>query len=165
MDGNRMNARRDDIFRWLAVSLGSTNAAVTAYWLAGGTALLSTIGGEIEEWGRRRTADVLIVLGVVLFVKLAISTLPLVVDRIQRPRLRRVGRLVAWTAATGLTVYGGVLTSVGVLVQAGVLEKSQSADEAALRWHAYLWDPWFLAWGVALTSWLRATARARSEQA
>jgi len=26
------------------------------------------------------------------------------------------------------------------------------ADHRALAWHAYLWDPWFLVWGVLVTA-------------
>jgi len=63
-----VDARREAVVKWLAISVGMTNAAVTAYWLVGGTALLSTIGGEIEEWGRQRTDGVLVVLAIVLLV-------------------------------------------------------------------------------------------------
>jgi hypothetical protein len=39
----------------LAASLGTASAAVSAYWALGGTALLDTIGGDIERWGRERS--------------------------------------------------------------------------------------------------------------
>ncbi len=45
-------------------------------------------------------------------------------------------------------IYGFVLTSVGLLVQAGVIHPGRTADRRALAWHAYLWDPWFLVWGL-----------------
>jgi hypothetical protein len=34
--------------------LGTASAAVSAYWALGGTELLDTVGGSIEEWGRDR---------------------------------------------------------------------------------------------------------------
>ena len=58
-------------------------------------------------------------------------------------------RLLGWLAAIGLTLYGGVLTVVGLLVQAGVIEAADDADEHALAWHTFVWDPWFALWGVA----------------
>ena len=27
-----------------------------------------------------------------------------------------------------------------------------NADHRALAWHAYLWDPWFLVWGLLVTA-------------
>lgn len=39
----------------IAAGLGLASAAVSAYWAAGGTVLLDTIGGELERWGRERS--------------------------------------------------------------------------------------------------------------
>jgi hypothetical protein len=49
-----------------------------------------------------------------------------------------------------LILYGLVLTAVGLVVQAGVVHPSRNADWRALDWHAYLWDPWFLVWGLLI---------------
>ncbi|HET6953221.1 MAG TPA: hypothetical protein VFI47_22770 [Acidimicrobiales bacterium] len=57
-----------------------------------------------------------------------------------------------------LESYGGVLTGVGLAVQAGVIDAAPGADGQALAWHAYLWDPWFLVWGLALGATLVRTA-------
>ena len=46
-----------------------------------------------------------------------------------------------------MTVYGLVLTAGGLLIQADVIQPS-APDHRALAWHAYLWDPWFLVWGL-----------------
>jgi hypothetical protein len=53
--------------------------------------------------------------------------------------MRRLGSVTA----VGLTLYGGVLTGAGLLVKAGVFDPTDDADERALAWHAYFWDPWF----------------------
>ena len=58
-------------------------------------------------------------------------------------------RALGWIVAIGLTVYGGVLTVAGLLVEAGVIDAADDADEHAMAWHTFLWDPWFLLWGVA----------------
>jgi hypothetical protein len=66
-----------------------------------------------------------------------------------RPRLIRA---LTWVEALILTVYGLVWTAVGLLVQAGVIGTAATADHRALEWHAYLWDPWFLVWGLLVTA-------------
>jgi hypothetical protein len=49
-----------------------------------------------------------------------------------------------------LVIYGGVLSLTGWLVQAGIVPAAANADHEALGWHTYLWDPWFLVWGLLL---------------
>lgn len=61
---------------------------------------------------------------------------------------RRLIRPLGWVEGCLLTAYGLVLTAVGLLVQAHVVRTTPSADHRALAWHAYLWDPWFLVWGL-----------------
>ena len=57
-----------------------------------------------------------------------------------------------------LALYGGVLTVLGAVAATGIL--GPPADRRALLWHAFLWDPWFLAWGALLLT--AAAARRRS---
>lgn len=47
-------------FACAAGLLGALYAAVSAYWAAGGTALLDTIGGALERAGRDRAAGLLV---------------------------------------------------------------------------------------------------------
>ena len=56
-----------------ATLLGLGSAAVSAYWALGGDGLLDTVGGEIEEWGRRRTASVAVVLWLVVALKAGVA--------------------------------------------------------------------------------------------
>jgi Protein of unknown function (DUF3995) len=144
----------------LAAALGTASAAMSAYWALGGTALLDTVGGEVERWGRQHSATVVTVLWVIVILKLVGAGAPLVFAGIGGGQLSawtkaRWMRTLGWVAAVGLTVYGGVLTLAGLLVEAGVLEAADDADERALAWHAYLWDPWFALWGAAfvVTMW------------
>ena len=91
-------------------------------------------------------------------MKVAAALLPLLALRNPADRPRRITRLLAWIGAAILTVYGAVLTTVGLLVQADVIRSPASADRRALMWHAYMWDPWFLLWGLLI-----ATALLRSK--
>lgn len=84
---------------------------------------------------------------------------PAVVVRRREPH--RLLVVAAWTAAGVLTSYGAVLTLVGLLVQADVVHAAADADRRALAWHAYLWDPWFLVWGVLLATALGTSRRSR----
>jgi hypothetical protein len=36
----------------------------------------------------------------------------------------------------------------GLLVELGILHAGRDADHRALAYHAFLWDPWFLLWGL-----------------
>jgi hypothetical protein len=77
-----------------------------------------------------------------------------------RGRERWLWRLT-WIEALILTAYGLVLTATGLLVQSGVIAPARNADHRALRWHAYLWDPWFLVWGLLVTTALVQGRRRR----
>jgi hypothetical protein len=143
----------------LAATLGLGSAAVTAYWALGGTSLLDTVGGEIERWGRQRSPSVLLTLWLIVVLKSGVALAAPVV--VLRPRwlptwtAGRIPRVLSWIAATVLAAYGAVLTGGGLLVQSGLIAAGPDSDGRALAWHAYLWDPWFLVWGLAFMACLR----------
>lgn len=148
-----------------AFLVGVMYAAVSAYWGLGGTGLLDTIGGTLEREGRAGNTGLLALLWVTVVLKLVAAILGLVAvlgHRRVRPWLCRAARRATWTAALILVIYGGVLTVVGLLVQLDLVHASANADHKALRWHAYLWDPWFLVWGVLLTVALTRSATSGS---
>jgi Protein of unknown function (DUF3995) len=134
-----------------AASLGTASATVSAYWALGGTALLDTAGRDIEQWGRERSPAVVAALWVIVVLKLVGAAAPLVFVGVGATRLApwtktRPARMGRGGRAHGLR---GVLTLVGLLVEAGVFDAVDDADERALAWHAYLWDPWFARWEAA----------------
>ncbi|HEY6744900.1 MAG TPA: DUF3995 domain-containing protein [Mycobacteriales bacterium] len=135
----------------VAAGLAFASAAVTAYWTAGGTALLDTVGGYAEELARSRTVPAVLVGLLVVAVKSVGGVVALALARPPGGRIRR--RVVVVAAAVGaavLTVYGGLLVTVGALVLTGVLDPGGPVDRRALRWHVLCWDLWFLLWGLAL---------------
>src|SRR3954453_16614938 len=124
-----------------AAFLALASAAVTAYWLLGGTALLDTVGGAIERLARKRSTDALAVASVLVIAKAAAAALALALTH---GPLRRLGRLAAiggtrspalalthgplrrlgTLAAIGgtlLALYGAVLTLAGALVLMGAI--------------------------------------------
>jgi Protein of unknown function (DUF3995) len=137
---------------WVAAGLGVLYASVSAYWALGGTGLLDTIGGSLERDAHAGGVAVKVGLWAVVILKLIASALPIQATTVHHaPRRRRILRRLAGLEAAILTVYGLVLTTVGLLVQADVIAPSHHADQRALAWHAFLWDPWFLVWGLVVT--------------
>ncbi|HEU4949025.1 MAG TPA: DUF3995 domain-containing protein [Kribbella sp.] len=145
----------------VACVLGLGHAAFSAYWALGGTGLLDTIGGSLEEWGRRREPALIAALWVIVVLKVVVAAAAPVLQSRRLPAWTRgrVPRILSWIAAVFLVLYGGLLTTGGLLIESGVLASAADADQRALAWHAYFWDPWFLLWGMAFALslwWSRA---------
>jgi hypothetical protein len=117
--------------------------------------MLDTVGGEIEDLARERTAGAVAVISATVVLKVLAGLLA--VALVRRPRRPLV--VLAAIAGLGLALYGGVLVVAGALVLAGIIEPSGDVDEYALRWHVFLWDAWFVVWGVALAVAARRAAR------
>ncbi|NGO71670.1 DUF3995 domain-containing protein [Streptomyces boncukensis] len=139
-----------------AFGLGLLYALVSAYWAAGGTAGLDTVGGDLERWGRARDPTMVAVLWLTAGLKLIAAVLGLALVRKWGKRLPRWTLLaLSWGATAVLVLYGGSLVVGQALVKAGVIEASADVDWKAFDWHLFLWDPWFLIWGLLLgaTTW------------
>ncbi|HEU4865823.1 MAG TPA: DUF3995 domain-containing protein [Actinomycetota bacterium] len=136
---------------YAAAVLAFASAAVSAYWTLGGTVLLDTVGGTIERLARERSTLAILLGVVVVLVKVAGGLLALAMVQ---PWGTRVGRRLLLTfssvGSVVLVLYGGALVLVGGLVLANAIDPSRPVDEHALRWHVYVWDLWFLVWGLAL---------------
>ena len=126
-------------------------ALVSAYWALGGHALVSTVGGYVAQVARRGgAAPVLLALAAVL-AKTTGGLLALaLVQPWGRVIPRRWLRAVAAAVSTLLIGYGGLNVLAAALVLSGVLHPGGAVDRAALRWHAGVWDLWFLVWGILL---------------
>jgi len=141
--------------------VGVLYAAISAYWALGGRWLLSTVGGSLEHVARGARGPVQAGLWAVVLLKLVASGLPTATtSSILRSRTATIVRRLTVAEAAVLTLYGLVLSIVGWLVQAGLIAHGAGADRRALAWHAFLWDPWFLAWGllVCATLWWSSPA-------
>ncbi len=145
--------------------VGGAFTAVSLYWALGGTALLDTVGGALEAQGRAGDAGILALVWASVALKAVASVLPVATlagwggggGAGRGGGLRQWVRRAAWAAGVILTVYGGLLTGAGLLVVADVIPANADADLRAIRWHAFVWDPWFLVGGVlALTALLRS---------
>jgi hypothetical protein len=122
------------------------------YWALGGSWLLGTVGASLAGTS---SAAVKFAVWAAVALKAIAAFLPLLaIGALHRPPrwwVRWLRRLT-WIEALILTAYGLLLTATGLLVQSGVIAPPGNADHRAPRWHAYLWDPWFLVWGLLVTT-------------
>jgi len=143
---------------------GLVHAAWTFYWMAGGTALVSTLGAWAVEWSERDPVGARAVLGVIGLVKTGGAVLPWAGTTNRVPG-RRWWRGLAWPGAVLLVVYGGLSTAVAGWVLATGRADDADVDRPALIGHALLWDPLFLLWGSALLIGLLLSRRAHDRVA
>jgi len=148
----RVGKRPGRVCAWGALLLGVLYAAVSVYWGRGGTRLLNTVGGTLETQGRAGNPMLIAVVWLAVCLKLCAAVIGLVALRAPARRGWGLVRTVGWSAGGVLFLYGFVLTVVGMLVQLGVIATTAEANRQALRWHAYLWDPWYLVWGICVLS-------------
>jgi Protein of unknown function (DUF3995) len=106
---------------------------------------LDTVGGSLARLGHTNDATLIIAIWATAALMMTAAVLPLLARCNPADRPTKIARLLAWIAAGTLTTYGATLTTAGLRVQADVIRSSASADRRALIWHAYRWDPWFLA--------------------
>jgi hypothetical protein len=134
-----------------AAALAFASAAVSCYWTAGGTFLLDTVGGAIEELARERSLGAVALGAATVVLKVVAGVLALaLLHPPTEPFRRRVLILANGVASAILCLWGGVNVVVGALVLGGAVSPSGDIDRYALRWHVFLWDMWFLVWGVTL---------------
>jgi len=126
-------------------------ALVSLYWAVGGHGLLSTVGGYVEQFARRGGPVAVLVALAATGAKVAGGLLALALVRPWGRVVPRRWLLLGSAGASVLLVaYGGLYVLAGALVLAGVIHPAGNADRAALRWHAGVWDLWFLVWGILL---------------
>jgi hypothetical protein len=136
---------------------------VSAYWTLGGDLLLDTVGGEIARLARERSAGALALGAATVVLKVVAGILAIALAQSDAGGTRR--RFVLYAnglAAAILCLWGAANVVVGALVLAGAIEPSADADRRAIRWHVFVWDMWFLVWGVALAIAVAAAHRHRS---
>ena len=134
---------------WLACIAGTVHAGFSLYWALGGQWLLATVGQWAVQLSVEAPLEAGLWLGVVAVVKLLAATIPVAVAHGRMPR-QRFWRAVSWAGGLLLVVYGGVNTLVSGAVLGGVVRPAGGYDLNAMIGHAWLWDPLFFLWGIAL---------------
>jgi hypothetical protein len=137
---------------YAAAVLAFAYALVSLYWALGGHALVTTVGGYVEQFARRGGALPVLIALAAAAAKAAGGLLALALVRPWGRMVPRRWLLVASSAASALLVgYGGLNVLAGALVLLDVIHPAGQVDRTALRWHVGVWDLWFLVWGILLT--------------
>jgi hypothetical protein len=149
---------------YVAAVLAFAYALVSLYWAVGGHALVTTVGGYVEQFARRGGALPVLVALAAAAAKVAGGLLALALVRPWGRMIPRRWLLIGSSAASALLVgYGGLNVLAGALVLLDVIHPAGRVDRTALRWHAGVWDLWFLIWGILLAvatiDYWRRTAR------
>ena len=144
-----------------ACAVGLVYAGLSAYWALGGTWLLSTVGASLARPGGQGPVVVVGVWAAVV-LKLLASLVPLVVVRVVfEGSWARRAVVLAWVETAVLVVYGFAWSATEILVE--IFSSPPASERQAYAWHAYLWDPWFLLWGLlAAAALLRRRSGARA---
>lgn len=148
---------------WVAGVLGTLHALPSAYWAAGGTRLLDTVGTAAVELAREAPWWVTPMLLLVTLAKLAGAWIPLLAQTGCVPGIRW-WRPLSWLGGAGLMAYGASNIVASTLVLTDAFVPSDEVDRTGLLGHALVWGPLFLLWGAALlTALWRTHAEPRTE--
>lgn len=131
-------------------------AIPSLYWAAGGTLGAGTIGGEIEQRALDRETGMVATLWITGLIKVAGAIFALaLVQPWGRQLPRRLMTVLGWGGGLSMILYGVALLVQHSLMLADVVDPPELLDTTALRWHLFLWDPWWLLGGVlfALAAW------------
>lgn len=122
------------------------------------------MGGAIESLARDRSPGA-VALGIAtVLLKVVAGGLALALLRLPEGGFRRRALLVAnGIASAVLCAWGGANVLVGGLVLSGAITPSTHVDRHALRWHVFVWDMWFLVWGICLAVAVSAARTGRSQ--
>lgn len=126
-------------------------AAVSVYWGCGGVAGLDTVGAEAVRLSRAGDPMLLAAVWASVVLKVAGAALALAMVRSWGRRFpRRLLLALGSLGSLGLIGYGGVLIAVETSVVAGLIAAPADMDWRGFHGHLYLWDPWFVVWGLLL---------------
>jgi hypothetical protein len=149
---------------YAACGWGLVFAGISFYWGSGGHGLLDTIGGAIERRALAGDPAIYAAVWVTGVLKVVGAVLALALVRPWGRRLpRRPVLVLAWIAAVGTMLYGGVLELTNALAITHVVKPSTPIEWKPLWWHLGVWDLSFFVWGVLFAVALREFRRAGAD--
>ena len=135
----------------IATIVGLVHAGFTYYWASGGGFLLSTVSERAtsvfdghEQW-----------LYPVAVVKTIFALLPFLYLLMRRKLVK--ARLVLGLGGLILLLWGGINTVTANLNFFGVMDAGADTARNELIGHAFVWDPLFFIWGMAVIVFLIST--------
>jgi uncharacterized protein DUF3995 len=141
-------------------------ALMSFYWALGGEFGLNTLGLGIQALAHDPGFIALVWLTGIAKVLGGLFALTLA-----RPWLLWLPPIwklaLAWVGGAALALYGSVNLVVEWLIVTGAIHIAGVAVTEGIRWHARLWDPWWLLGGILflLAAWQYQRALRRAKQA
>lgn len=142
---------------WAAYAAGAWAllfALLSFYWALGGEFGVNTLGSVIQSLAH--DPGFIVVVWLTGVAKVIGGMFALTLVRPWALWLPSIWKLaLAWIGGIGLALYSGVQLILEGLVLGGVIRSSGAVDWTGLRWHFWLWDPWWLLGGVffLLAAW------------
>lgn len=138
-------------------------AAMSVYWLAGGTIGVSTLANIIQEYVRTGDPNFILTTWVTVVLKITGGLLALAT-------FQRWGQMIPLRLLLTLLIAAGVLlTLYGVagfvekaLMLSGVIDIPESMGRGPAWWYLVIWEPWWILGGVLFLLTAHATRRKRS---
>lgn len=131
---------------WAAVFGG-----LSLYWAIGGTALAGAVSPDAKEMVEDRVPWFMALLWIVALLKLGIGVLALA---LVRPWGESVPRWMLLLSASGvgafMFLYGAVQLALSVPVLTGAVDAPGAPEPDVLRWHVFVWQPYWLLGGILL---------------
>jgi len=116
------------------------------YWAAGGGFALHTIARDPDEVPLAKEPALVFGTGL-LKVVAGLLALALVMPwKLALPR--RLLVVAAWAVGGVLLLYGAANMIQHALMEAGAADVPETLGPTSLRWHLFLWDPWFILGGI-----------------
>jgi len=146
--------KRSIFFGVTACVLGLSFTAFNVYWALGGRHWIDTVFPFADDEAVLTALFPLWVQWGAIGLKVWAALFGLVVTplfvRFFGRRLLRPARFGAWVASYCLTFWGFTQTVFFLLLKIHLFDVGAWNDERVVNWHTFLWDPWFLLWGVCL---------------
>lgn len=124
-------------------------AAISVYWLLGGTVGIPTLANAIQEAAAEDDRGFRITTWVTVGLKVLGGLLALATIQ---PWGRMIPRQLLLTLLMGagvlLTLYGAAGFVEKALMVAGVIDTPDAMGEGPARWYLAVWEPWWILGGV-----------------
>lgn len=149
--------RRRSWAAYAAAAWAFVFAALSFYWAAGGLVGAETLGEGMVELALARDPNLIALTWITGILKVIAGLVALALVQLWGRKLpRRLLLVAAWGAGVIFLLYGGANLIQHGRMAAGVNRiPDLLGSVAAVRWHLFFWDPFWLLGGVLfiLTAW------------
>lgn len=132
-------------------------AAMSFYWVLGGTLGVSTLAQTIQDQVTEGDASILWVTAISGVAKIAGGLLALAsIQSWGRAIPRRLELWLLYAGGVLLSFYGVAGFIEKLLMVTGVIDVANSIGDGPIWWYLFLWEPWWILGGVLFLLTARA---------